>query len=67
MFYGFDFAEQFRRAAHYVDAILKGASPGDLPVGQPNKLALIINLKTAKALGLTVPTQLIARADQAID
>ena len=67
MFYGFDFAEQFRRAAHYVDAILKGANPGDLPVGQPNKLALIINLKTAKALGLTVPAQLIARADQAID
>src|SRR5262249_53105293 len=67
MYYGFDFAEQFRRAAHYVDQILKGANPGDLPVGQPNKLALIINLKTAKALGLAVPAQLIARADEAID
>jgi putative ABC transport system substrate-binding protein len=67
MYYGFDFAEQFRRAAHYVDQILKGASPKDLPIGQPNKLALIINLKTAKALGLTVPAQLIARAAEAID
>ena len=67
MYYGFDFAEQFRRAAHYVDQILKGTSPKDLPIGQPNKLALIINLKTAKALGLTVPAQLIARAAEAID
>ena len=67
MYYGFDFAEQFRRAAHYVDRILKGTSPKDLPIGQPNKLALIINLKTAKALGLTVPAQLIARAAEAID
>jgi putative tryptophan/tyrosine transport system substrate-binding protein len=67
MYYGFDFAEQFRRAAHYVDKILRGTSPGDLPIEQPNKLALIINLKTAKALGLTVPAQLIARADEAID
>ena len=67
MYYGFDFAEQFRRAAHYVDKILRGTSPGDLPIEQPNKLALIINLKTAKALGLTVPAQLTARADEAID
>ncbi len=65
--YGFDLAAQFRRAADYVDRILKGARPGDLPVEQPSKLNLVINLKAAKALGLQVPAQLIARADEVID
>jgi ABC-type uncharacterized transport system substrate-binding protein len=62
-----DAAEIEQAIERYVDQILKGASPKDLPIGQPNKLALIINLKTAKALGLTVPAQLIARAAEAID
>ncbi len=65
--YGFGPAAQFRRAADYVDRILKGARPGDLPVEQPSKLNLIVNLKTAKALGLQVPAQLIARADEVIE
>jgi ABC-type uncharacterized transport system substrate-binding protein len=65
--YGFDLAAQFRRAADYVDRILKGARPGDLPVEQPSKLSLVLNLKAAKALGLQVPAQLIARADEVIE
>jgi putative tryptophan/tyrosine transport system substrate-binding protein len=67
MAYGPDFDDQFKRAASYVDRVLRGANPADLPVQAATKFQLIINLKTAKALGLTIPPSLLTRADEVIE
>ena len=67
MCYGPNFADLFRRAAEFVDKILRGAKPADIPVEQPTKFDLVINLTTAKALGVTFPLTLVARADEVIE
>jgi putative ABC transport system substrate-binding protein len=67
MSYGANIPDLFKRAAELVDKILRGAKPGDIPVEQPTKFDLVVNLKTAKALGLSVPPSLLVRADEVIE
>jgi putative ABC transport system substrate-binding protein len=67
MYYGADLADSYQRVAYFVDRILKGAKPADLPVEQPTKFELVINLKTAKQIGVTIPPEVLARASRLIE
>jgi len=67
MYYGNDLSEQFRQAPFYIDRILKGANPGDLPIERPTQFELVVNLKTAKSMGLTIPEPFLLLADEVIE